>query len=659
MGPVGGQDRTAALDGLRAVAVLGVLLFHAVLLPGGFLGVSSFFTLSGFLIARLVIVELETTGRLDLGPFWSRRARRLLPASVACCFLVLLYGAMAGTPTQLHALRGDMLAAFGQVANWRFLAAGKAYANRFSDPSPLQHYWSLAIEEQFYLVLPLVLAAVAWRTPAHRIRRAVLAAAASLAAVGAGIGWFVSPTHAYYGTETRLPELAVGVALAAWLGTAHGVRVGHRAVAVARRLVVPALVALGALWWFAEPSARWISRGGLLANALATAVVIVALHERTAVTAILSRRPLVWLGRVSYGVYLYHWPVFLWLTPERVGVRAWPLLGVRLAVTVGLAQLSWRLVEQPVRHRRVLHGRAARYALGAAVVLVVCNLALVTARPPQPALAFTDVRGEAPIAATTTVAAPPAAVTTSTFVTPVVTTPPTPLKVMIVGDSIGLTLARGFLDVATGPPSLRVFVDAEVGCSLATGGRRRALGYDDDDPAKCATRNEALTGNVVSFQPDVVVVLSCLWDVADRVLPGERRWRTPGDPRYDAFTTASLAATADAIGATGATIAWLSCPLLDPDYHPDRYMGPPPYPVADPARVAHLNELVAATLADRPNARLLDLAGFLAARPGGELDRSRRPDGVHLAVDEARLVAAWALRQVGVVVPDTVGGLPD
>ena len=652
-----GPARTPALDGLRAVAVVAVLLFHAVVLPGGFLGVSSFFTLSGFLITRLVVLEIEASGRLDLRRFWVRRARRLVPASVACCFLVLLYGALVGSPDQLHALRGDMLAALGQVANWRFLAAGREYASRFTDPSPLQHYWSLAIEEQFYVVLPLVLALVAWRVPAARVRRVVLGMAIAATAAGTAVAATVTPSHAYYGTDARLPELAVGVALAAWLGTPLGVRFSGRLLRGARRAALPAVAVLGVLWSTASPSDRWLGRGGFVLNALATAVVIVALHESGPLTWVLSRRPLVWLGRVSYGVYLYHWPVFLWLSPERVPLSTWPLLAVRAAVTLALAQVSWWLVEQPVRHRWVLRGRAARFALAAAIVLVVGNLALVTAKPPVAALAFTEVRGEAP-APSTTVAPTTTAAVPVTTITPMVTTPPAPVKVMIVGDSIGLTLARGFLDIAAGPPALRVFVDAEVGCSLATGGRLRALGYDDDDPAKCAVRNDALAANAAEFRPDVVVVLSCLWDIADRQLPGERRWRTPGDPRYDAFTAASITATADAVSATGATLAWLTCPLLDPDYHPERYMGPPPYPVAEPERIAHLNALVAATLADRPGVQLVDLAGFLAARPGGELDRTRRPDGVHLSVDEARTVGAWILTQVGVALPDRAGTLP-
>ena len=148
--------RLDSLDGLRGIAVAGVLAFHAGMLGGGFLGVSTFFTLSGFLIGRLLLDEADATGYIDLRRFWARRARRLVPASLVCAVGVLLFAATAGSPSQLRSLRADMLAALAQVANWRFLALGKGYANRFADPSPLQHYWSLAIEEQFYLTLPIV-----------------------------------------------------------------------------------------------------------------------------------------------------------------------------------------------------------------------------------------------------------------------------------------------------------------------------------------------------------------------------------------------------------------------------------------------------------------------------------------------------------------------
>ena len=179
-----------ALDGIRGIAVAAVLCFHAGFswATGGFLGVSTFFTLSGFLITTLLLRERIVTGRLRLGAFWIRRFRRLMPAAVVALGFVVLYGFFAATPEQLETLRGDVLGALGYAANWRFLLSGQSYAQLFSDPSPVEHFWSLAIEEQFYLVYPLVVGGVVLLT---RGRREVLGA---LLAVLAGISAWLTIT---------------------------------------------------------------------------------------------------------------------------------------------------------------------------------------------------------------------------------------------------------------------------------------------------------------------------------------------------------------------------------------------------------------------------------------------------------------------------------
>jgi len=171
----------------------------------------------------------------------------------------------------------------------------------------------------------------------------------------------------------------------------------------------------------------------------------------------------------------------------------------------------------------------------------------------------------------------------------------------------------------------------------------RALGYDAADPEKCGQRNGSLASAVATFRPDVVVVLSCLWDIADRQLPGQSDWLAPGDPTYTAWTAAYLGATADTLGSAGARVQWMTCPHLDPVYHPEVYMGPPPYPVADPARVAWLNDQIRAVTAGRPFVEIVDLAARLAQWPGGDLDPTRRPDGVHLSDQAAIEVAAWLM----------------
>src|SRR5262245_51483447 len=217
------RGRVPALDGLRALAVAAVLLFHSQFswARGGFLGVSAFFTLSGFLITSLLLHDRLGSTRGHLRSFWARRARRLLPAAIVTLFGVTMFAATVATTDQLRVLRGDVFAALGYVANWRFYLSGQSYGELFRAPSPVLHFWSLAIEEQFYVVFPLVVAGTLWlvRRRSELRRRQVLGA---LLIVGIAASVIASrvlyahdgSTRAYYGTDTRAAELLVGALLA-------------------------------------------------------------------------------------------------------------------------------------------------------------------------------------------------------------------------------------------------------------------------------------------------------------------------------------------------------------------------------------------------------------------------------------------------------------
>jgi peptidoglycan/LPS O-acetylase OafA/YrhL len=211
-----------ALDGVRALAVLAVLLFHAEIpgAPGGFLGVSTFFTLSGFLITRLLLAELARTGTIDLGRFWTRRFRRLMPASLLGLAVVLALAHLTTDPTALGRLRGDVFSALAYASNWRFMQTAESYFGIFEDPSPVQHFWSLSIEEQFYLLYPLIVLAL-WRRRADVGRGlAVPIGALTIAGAAAGVALTTSgasQARVYYGTDTRAPELLVGALLALWM----------------------------------------------------------------------------------------------------------------------------------------------------------------------------------------------------------------------------------------------------------------------------------------------------------------------------------------------------------------------------------------------------------------------------------------------------------
>ncbi|MBX9642450.1 MAG: acyltransferase, partial [Mycobacteriaceae bacterium] len=365
-----------ALDGLRAVAVALVLVGHGGVpgVSGGFIGVDIFFVLSGFLITSLLLDELGRSGRIDLTGFWVRRARRLLPALV---LMVLTVGvAREFLPYQtLDGLRGDAIAAFTWVANWRFVAQKTDYFTQGA-PSPLQHTWSLGVEEQYYIVWPLLLiastlllAARARRyfakiTVGHvRLAAFVIATLGAMASAAAAVVFTSDSTRdrIYFGTDTRAQALLVGAAASAllvrdWSALNQGwclirTRWGRR---IARALPVLGLIALAVLTHYATGSAGEFRHGLLIVVAVAAILVVapVALEQRGLVARVLAWRPLVWLGAISYGVYLWHWPIFLVLNGERTGWSGLGLFGIRCAVTLVVAGVSYWAIEQPIRRWR-------------------------------------------------------------------------------------------------------------------------------------------------------------------------------------------------------------------------------------------------------------------------------------------------------------------
>ena len=366
------------LDGLRALAVIAVLLYHADLawIPGGFLGVEVFFVISGYLITALLLAEWRQRGRIDLKGFWMRRARRLLPALYVLLVVSLAFSVVF-LPGEVARLRGDVLAAFGYVTNWYLLFGHVSYFEAVGRPSLLQHLWSLAVEEQFYLLWPPVLALVL-AIGASRLRRrraltvALAGAVASAVAMALLYAPGVDPSRIYYGTDTRSTGLLCGAAVAfLWLpdDKYRPSETRHHRLELATRgrfrrrwgwtapllLDVVGFAALGALVWFCLNLGEFrplLYEGGFALVALATVVTIMAVvHPYSFMGArVLGSAPLRWIGVRSYGIYLWHWPVFMVTRPDLdVPIEGLPLLALRLSVTVLLADLSYRFVETPIR----------------------------------------------------------------------------------------------------------------------------------------------------------------------------------------------------------------------------------------------------------------------------------------------------------------------
>ena len=371
------------LDGMRALAVVAVILYHTNngWLSGGFIGVEVFFVISGYLITLLLIGEHEKTGRIDLKQFWLRRARRLLPALFLMMAMLMIYSAIFERDT-LGKLRGDVIAGVAYVTNWYQIWTGAGYT-ALLDFAPLRHLWSLAVEEQFYLLWPLIMLALMrlGRRRLPEISRWLVLAAVLIAVVTALLyhpgqvgtaevapeahwsvgGHPISKMDALYlSTVTRATGLLLGAALAMiW-----------RPVAVMRGpmrdkgplldlLAVLGLGALGALAWFlhvqvdghADP---WLFRGGFLATDFATLLVIVAVTHRGAKMGMfLGAQPLNWIGTRSYGLYLYHWPIFQIIRGTAGAKLTVPEFVGAMVLTCIITELSYRYVEMPIRRRQL------------------------------------------------------------------------------------------------------------------------------------------------------------------------------------------------------------------------------------------------------------------------------------------------------------------
>jgi peptidoglycan/LPS O-acetylase OafA/YrhL len=410
--PVEGSGRyVPALDGVRALAVALVIGYHLGVpgSSGGLLGVGVFFTLSGFLITGILLSTWHHTGRIGLGRFYLQRARRLLPA-VAVVLVVVLLSTLLVDRAGVGAVGTQVLAAALYVSNWQTIAAGDSYFQRFAGPGPLDHLWSLAVEEQFYLVWPVLLLALVMLP---RVSLRVVAwVTGVLAAVSFGWLWLAaSPgfdnTRAYEGTDTRAGGLLVGavVAIVMWQPTGPPRWEGLSPRRLDRWAVI-GLVVLAGLVAFTDEYSMFLYHGGLLLLSLATATVLaVVAQPESRVGRVLGWRPFTWVGERSYGIYLWHLPVIVF-TPTAV-LADRPLLrgAVLVGVTVGLAALSWALVEDPIRRRglrgALLVGRygadgrrravpAVAAASGALVLVATSALsaqALVVGEPPAAAAA--------------------------------------------------------------------------------------------------------------------------------------------------------------------------------------------------------------------------------------------------------------------------------
>jgi peptidoglycan/LPS O-acetylase OafA/YrhL len=345
-----------ALDGLRAVAVALVLLFHdgqfaprLAVVKGGFLGVDIFFVISGYLITSLLLIEHGNTDRIAMRSFWARRARRLLPAVILTILFVLAYSQWLAPAREASRIRGDAIATLFYVQNWRLIALDTVVR------TPLNHAWSLSVEEQWYVIWPLALAGLLFLT--RRRAQSLMYVVAGLAFASTVWTYMLYRSGAgyqrlFYGTDTRAQALLVGAALAFVLRSHSPGRDRTRRwllelAGFAGVFVIVAFVASS------NPGSNDLYRGGTLLFALASAALIAAAVQQDGpvLGRVLSWRPLRAIGLISYGIYLYHYPVYFTLTPARLHMTGWSVVIARVAVTGVIAAVSYHFVEKPIRKR--------------------------------------------------------------------------------------------------------------------------------------------------------------------------------------------------------------------------------------------------------------------------------------------------------------------
>jgi peptidoglycan/LPS O-acetylase OafA/YrhL len=646
-----------ALDGVRAVGVLAVMAYHAGLsfIPGGFFSLDTFFVLSGFLITTLLITEHRTTGGIALRAFWARRARRLLPALFVVVLAVVLYGRFVAAPGSYPDMRLDAISSMFYFANWHFIASNQNYFIASGPVSPLLPTWSLAIEEQFYIVWPIVLLLIFGfrRQRKDRTRSLWLLLALSLTGAAASaveMAVLFHPgsdaTRLYFGTDTHGQSLLVGAALASAVALwrqRHGEYVTSRKAR--RTLGVAALAGIGLYAW-AWSHIQWnqdvVFLGGFTVASVAAAVILadVVLDPKGVVSRALSIAPLRYLGTISYGLYLWHYPLDIAMSEARIGFGGIPLFLVRSATTIVVASVSFYALERPIRTGTFFRQLRARIATPVAVAACLTAVLMITALPAT-AASVPDAPKPSPAPAYSAAAHRVAGTAVAKY-------SKDPVRVLMVGDSVALTLGEG-LFYAEGPYHLNIYDEGIIGCGIATGQY-----YSDHDvvtvsgppctpdpssyqcpvfagshSVPCQSWPDAWADWIKELHPNVVVLLAGRWEVVDRTT-ASGQWTNILHPQFASYVKQQLELAVNIATSGGAKMVIETAPCYDSGEQPDGA----PWPEDSSTRLFAYNDLVREVAAEYPaTVTVQDLDAVVC--PGGKYTADlhgvpvRTADGVH------------------------------
>lgn len=629
--PVGVPTRRRydAIDGYRGLFVVFVMLYHVGItaLVGGWVGINHFFVFSGFLITRLLAKEFGRYRGISMTNFYRRRIRRIVPAMVVLVVAVLVHAAVFANSFDRQEAGGDSVATLGFYLNWRLIGRDDAYFSMFGHPSPLRHAWTLSVEEQFYLLAPILLLLICWCVRS-RIARASVAFALAVGSAGwsahlhyQGIS---DQARFYYGTDIRAQALLVGVAAGLLLAVDDR---GREPVALPRTVThvlawIGFGISLGALFVL-SPTSGWVyNSGGMLLFAVAAALMGFAAIDRRAllINRMFSWRPLVYLGRISYGLYLYHWPIHLWLTMP--ALPRWAAGTIQLGLALVVATVSFRYLELPIMRyglRGVWPKRSTRRAVPVAVVIasLVGAIALWQGGAGSASAAPELVAGQPAYAAGSAVR-----------------------QIGVLGDSVGSSLMAGWKPGEY--PDLRMTDQTLIGCDLidAPTWHNGAAGAAEK---QCGPWREQWPVQMKKHGVTSMIVLAGAQFLTDHLVGGKVvRVGTPAMRGLIDRTLGRIRDQATAAGVSSITLVNLPCRQIDPaELDPSlRFFAKQG---SDEASIDWTNAALAQWSSEHPGVHVADLhatlcqSGFRATVHGVRLYH----DTLHFTPGAAAMIWTW------------------
>ncbi len=610
------QNRLPQLDGLRGVFVALVVVFHAgISWAGGFYSaVDGFFVLSGFLITSLLVKDISQFGRVKFETFWIKRARRLLPALFMLVLVVAIGEALFGDPALLPTVRGDCLAALFYVSNWYYISTHVGYFGLSVVKSPLQHTWTLAIEEQFYIFWPILIA-ILYKALKKFHLMAIITLIFSLISAVLMVVVYNNGSDlngAYYGTETRAEALFLGCTLGL-----ISVNIGRLPEWFMRfiRMTGPA-AAFGALIIsvFAGGPAKWMFFGGfyLFDVCIAITLAYVIFFPHTVFANLFSVKPLTFLGMISYGLYLWQYPVVQVVNQARTGFSGWFLFAIQTIIAVLLAISSYYLLEKPVRIGSFFKKAKSLIVAGpfmAAVVVIAVIIGTLTPAAKSFAIASNNIKVQAILLKSH------------------------PIRALLVGDSLAVTAGFGLATVDK-QYGVQLYDQGLVGCGTLIHGLIRAdVNMPADNQvgigANCSLWPQTYANDVKKFNPDVAILMAGRWEVYDR--NWGNGWEYAGEPYFDNRLATSLEKAVAVLGVNKIPVIICTTPYFNT-------LNPVTGALEDssnPSRVNAYNAVVNSVAAKYPGHvfvynlnKIIDPAGHYSEYIDGT--EIRWTDGIHI-----------------------------